>query len=307
MTFRLVRPVFAVFLFAGLVSAADPELMNLLMPDAKVVAGINVAQVKSSPFGQYLLSRMSAQNPLPSKTGFDPRTDLQEVLTGTAAQPVQKGLILARGNFNAQMIFAAAQAAGLTVETYDGIPILTGKAGKAHSFTRALAFLGSSIAIAGDLDSVHGAIDRRTNTSSGIDPALAAQVEQLSESLDAWSVSTVPVSTLIANQNLPDQQLNGILDSNLFQSIQQTSGGVKFGSTVQFSAQAIMDTSQNATALANVVRFLGSMAQANAPAPAAAAIAALLQSLSIQTDGNTVNLAAALPESQLESLLNEVH
>lgn len=298
-----LRPALAFFLFAGLMNAADPQLMNLLMPNAKVVAGINVGQAKSSPFGQFLLSQMPVDNHLTAKTGFDPRRDLNEVLIATSGQPAQQGLILARGSFNPQVIFAAAQATGQTVESYNGVSILTGQG---HSFTHAVAFLGNSIAVAGDLDSVHGAIDRRAATASAIDPALAAQVQQLSESLDAWSISTVPLATL-ANQKLPDQQLNNVLNSDLLKSIQQSSGGVKFGSSVQFSAQAVADTSQNATALADVVRFLGNMLQANAPAPAAAAIASLIQTLSVQTDGNTVTLAASIPESQVESLVRAAH
>ena len=294
-------------MFAALVrdpgSAADSELVNLLLPTTRVAAGVNVGQAKSSPFGQFLLARMSAENHLTKKTGFDPRTDLQEVLMGTTGQAAQQGLVLAKGTFNTKIIFAAAQASGGTIETYHDIPVLTGKE---NTTVHAVAFLGSSVAIAGDLDSVHAAIDRRTATSPAIDAALVAQIDQESETFDAWSISTVPLSTL-ANQKLPDQQLNNILSSDLLKSIQQSSGGVKFGQTVQFSGQAVADSSQNATALADVVRFLGTMAQANAPASAAAAIGALLQSLSVQTDGNTLTLAAAIPEPQLESLVREAH
>ncbi len=299
----IFRPAFAFLLFAGLVNAADPGLMNLLMPDAKVLAGINVGQAKTSPFGQFLLSQAPANTTLTAKTGFNPRTDLNEVLMGSAGLPARQGLILARGNFNPQLILAAAQAAGRTVETYNGVQVVTGTK---NSVNHAVAFLGTTIAITGDLDSVHAAIDRRTATSTAIDPALAAQVQQLSASLDAWSVSTVPLSSL-ANQKLSNQQLNTVLNSDLIQSIQQTSGGVKFGATVQLSAQAVANSSQNATALADVVRFLANMLQANAPAPAAAAIASLIQSLSVQTDGSTVNLAASLPESQAESLVRAAH
>jgi hypothetical protein len=303
MTFRSIRSIFAFFLLAGLMCAADPGLMNLLMPNAKAVAGVNVGQAKMTPFGQFLLARMSAENHLTAKTGFDPRTDLQEVLIGIAGPSPEQSLVLARGTFNTQVIFAAAEAAGATVESYNGVPILTGQE---NSATHAFAFLGTSIAIAGDLGTVQAAVDRRTATATAIDPALAAQIGQLSDSLDAWSISTVPLSAL-ANQKLPDQQLNAFLSSDLLKSIVQTSGGVKFGQTVQFSGQAVADTSQNATALADVVRFLGNMAQTNAPAAAAAAIASLMQSLSVQTDGNTINVAAALPESQLENLVRSAH
>jgi hypothetical protein len=113
----------------------------------------------------------------------------------------------------------------------------------------------------------------------------------------------VPIAAL-ANNNVPNTNLNGMLNSDLLKAIQQTSGGIKFGAIVQISAEAVASSSQNATALADVIHFLGNMVQANAPTASAAAIASLVQSLSVQTDGNTVKLALAIPEQQLESLVN---
>ena len=44
--------------FSGVLSAADPQLLNLLMPDAKVIAGINVEQAKGTQFsGQAKITR----------------------------------------------------------------------------------------------------------------------------------------------------------------------------------------------------------------------------------------------------------
>ena len=100
MKVRAVYPAIALLLFSGLLPAADQQLMNLLMPDAKVVAGVNVDQAKNSPFGQFMLSRMQAGDgglgKLTGATGFDPRRDLREILMGTVGQPGQKGLVLAR-------------------------------------------------------------------------------------------------------------------------------------------------------------------------------------------------------------------
>ena len=49
------------------------------MPDAKVVAGLQVDQAKVSPFGQYVLSHMQPDDPrfqkFVSDTGFDPRAE----------------------------------------------------------------------------------------------------------------------------------------------------------------------------------------------------------------------------------------
>jgi hypothetical protein len=236
MNSRAVRPFAAFLLFAGLLPAADQQLMNLLMPDAKVVAGINVDQAKNSVFGQFMLARIQNGDEhlakLTSVTGFDPRRDLREVLMGTIGQPGQQGLVLGRGTFDAARIFAAARLGGHAVETYNGVDILTGKE---ESLTHALAFLDGSIAVAGDLASVQAAIDRHASTAaSSIDPALAAKITELSNSLDAWSVSTVPLAAL-ASQKIPDTKLNGMLNTDVVKSILQTSGGIKLGAIIQLS------------------------------------------------------------------------
>ena len=42
--------------FAAVLPASDPRLVSLVMPDAAVIAGVNVTQAKASPFGQYLMT-----------------------------------------------------------------------------------------------------------------------------------------------------------------------------------------------------------------------------------------------------------
>ena len=42
--------------------AADPSLLQLVMPDAQVVAGLQVDSAKSSLFGQYVLSHLSVND-----------------------------------------------------------------------------------------------------------------------------------------------------------------------------------------------------------------------------------------------------
>src|SRR5438105_1545007 len=78
-------------LFGGTLFGADQQLMNMLMPDAKVVAGINVTQAQTSPFGQYMLSQMAKNGAgfqdFIASTGFDPRRDVTEILVATNADP----------------------------------------------------------------------------------------------------------------------------------------------------------------------------------------------------------------------------
>lgn len=302
MAARTVPAVLALAFSVSLLSAADPPLINLLAPGTQVVGGINVDQALSSPFGQFLLAQLPANEPgltkLMTTTGFDPRHDLQQILIGGDGQ--QHGLVLAQGTFDPARIFTAIQAAGgQTIETYNGVQILTGTK---SSHPHGLAFLGASIAIAGDLTSVQGAIDRSSATSTAINATLASQAAQLSTAYDAWSVSILPLSTL-ANKFGSGGNLNDILNSALLKTIQQTDGGVKFADNIQVYGQAVSNSSQNATALADVVRFLVNMVQVNASSSGSSAITALLQNLSVQADGNNVDLSLTISEQQLETLV----
>lgn len=306
MTNKIVRIVIPFLLLAAMLPAADPQLIGLLMPDAKVVAGINVEQAKNSPFGQYLLTRTPGPDQgfqkLTALTGFDPRRDLQEVLMASRGEPGQHtGLVVARGTFDSARIFGAARLNGQVTTLYNGVEMVSGKNSDDH---HAVAFLNGVIAIAGDDVSVRAAIDRR-NTPSILDPALAAKISALSATQDAWTVSIVPVSAL--GQNVPNANLNGMLQGDLLKSIQQASAGVKFGAVVQFSGEAVARSDKDATALVDVVRFLAGMVQTNAPSSADATVASLVQSLDVKADGATVTVGLGVPEAMLEKLVNGRH
>src|ERR1700704_4733374 len=91
--------------FSGVMSAADPQLLNLVMPDAKVLAGVNVEQAKGTQFGQFILNQLQTQDSemqkLTALTGFDLRRDVRELLVASDGTPQGKtGLALAKGNFD---------------------------------------------------------------------------------------------------------------------------------------------------------------------------------------------------------------
>ena len=77
-----VRSTIFGFLIAAVAASAavDPILLNLVMPDAKFVSGIQVESSRNSPFGRYVLSQIEMNDPGFTKfittTGFDPRLDL---------------------------------------------------------------------------------------------------------------------------------------------------------------------------------------------------------------------------------------
>src|SRR5229473_1712472 len=107
--------VFSVFALAGAAPAADSQLLKLVMPDAKVVSGIDFDRVKSTPFGQFVLSQLppgdSGFREFVAATGFDPLQDIHEVVMASPAD-VQKrsGLLLVRGRFDGQRILTLIKA-----------------------------------------------------------------------------------------------------------------------------------------------------------------------------------------------------
>lgn len=287
-------------------SAADPRLLRLVAPDAKVVSGIDVDRLKASPFGQFLLAQISLNSQEFSQfmgaTGFDPRRDLNEILMAASGGPETKtGLLMIRGSFDPARIAALIKAGGQAPETYKGVEIFGGaKQGKG---AQSVAFLDNATAIAGDLAGVKAAIDRQTQPST-LDPALAARVNDLSGSQDIWAVSTLPLSTLAGA--VPDRNVSGALQGDLLKAIESTSGGVKFGASVDFSAEAATRSEKDAGSLADVARFLLSLVQSNAPkGPGPAAFLAMLQNVNISTQASSVKLSFSIPESELENLISQ--
>jgi len=273
--------------------AADPGLLNLAMPNARVMAGINVEQARLSPFGQYLMAgiaeREAGLQTLIDATGFDPRRDLHEVLfASTGENGGGTALVAARGTFHVAKIMEATLSQGQTAETYKGVEILSDKAQK-----QSLAFLDSTLAIAGDNADVRAAIDRRS-AALGIGADLAAQVNQLSTTEDAWFVTLVPPAQLLAA-------------AATLNKVQQASGGVKFGVNVVLTAQAVSRTDNDATALAETLKMLASMVQMSAPKGLAASSAALLQNLSVTAAGQVTSLSLSVPEQQVEQMVKASH
>src|SRR6266404_5576775 len=180
-------------IFVSLVAAAtamagvDPALLNLAMPDAKILSGIQVDQSAASPFGQYVLSQMQLDAgflKFVTTTGFDPRRDLREILA------------------------AAATANGGTVTQYRGFNLLSSAEQGSNS---AVAFLDTTTAAMGDADTVKAAIDRRIAGSNFSGP-LAQKANEVSAVNQAWFATVTPLSEFLSGK-VDNPNLNGITQS----------------------------------------------------------------------------------------------
>src|ERR1039457_4848892 len=285
--------------FSGALSAADPQLLNLVMPDAKVLAGVNVDQAKGTQFGQFILSQLQTHDAqmqqLVTLTGFDPRRDVSELLVASDGVAGSKtGLALAKGNFDIAKITAAATVAGAATEVYNGFTILKDPKDQLAG----IAFLDANRVAAGDIASVKGAIDR-LKTPQALPVAVTLKVTQWSL-LDAWGITTVPPDSLVpAGQGTQNPMFN------VGKSVQAAAGGVKFGALVVFSGEAQCDTAQNAKTLGDMIQLLINMAQMQANLDPTAA--ALIKSVTVTASGNLMKIQASLPEDVFQQLLQQAH
>jgi hypothetical protein len=295
-------------------AAADASLLGLVMPDAKVVTGIEVSQSQASPFGQYVLSQIQLGanfDKLAAAIGFDPRRDLQEIIAAAADVQApnqgsqQSGLVLGRGAFQPGKISAVASLAGGTVTMYKNFEILGNAGGGGKN--SGVVFLDNSTVATGDIASLKAVIDRRIS-GAVFSGSLAQKAFDASNANDAWFATATP-STFLAGK-LPGVSPGGANGGGLnplmlLQSVIATSGGVKFANSgVTASVEAVTNTSQDAQALADVLRFATSMVQMNRNNnPGGGKFASLADSATFTANGPVMRLSVSMPEQQLEQLL----
>jgi hypothetical protein len=289
--------------------AADAGLLQFVMPDAQVVAGLQVDQAKSSLFGQYVLSHLSVNDTrleeFTSETGFDPRHDVSEIVIASnwmPNTPENRWIVAAHGAFNISKITTTALANGGVIAPYQGVNVVTHLASSNAQVETGIAFLDNSTALVGDLASVKAAINRKKSNTPA-DASIVAKAQATSAGKDFWFVTLVPLSNFSAS--IPDPNLSGAMQGNLLGAINQASGGIRFGDTVTISAQAVTRSEKDAQALVDVVKFFAGLVQLNRQNnPAAGQVSTLLDTLQTSTSGNITNISLAIPEQQLEQLLN---
>ncbi|MBL8174381.1 MAG: hypothetical protein JNK48_06920 [Bryobacterales bacterium] len=283
--------------------AADPALLRILPADAPFLAGIHADQIKSSRFGQFLLNQLKSEEANMQKfidaTGFDPRRDLTELVVASSdASGKGKSVVAARGRFDTSRINSFASTSGAKLTTYNGVQVLTGGGSERAGW---LAVLDAVTAVAGDQDGVRAAIDRFKGSAPAINTATLAKINDLSARYDAWMIST---GVARIADDIRNPQVGGMMNNNLFQSMQSVLGGVRFGANVEIMAEATMRSEKDATAMVDVIRFLAGMVQLNSQNDKRAAeMATLLEKVQLNSTGTQFRMSLTIPEETLEGIV----
>ena len=287
-----IVPVLVLLISATAGAAVDPALLNLAMPDAKVMFGVQVQQTLASPFGQYAITRLlgnDAMTRFAATTGFEMQRDLQEVLAASST-PGSPGdgsdaLILARGTFAADKFIALATLTGATVYEYHGASVILPQARGARAF----AFLGTSIMAIGNEQALRDAIDRRASQAVFSGPLLQ-KAHDASSTSDAWFATITPLTDLIPATATSSGPINPAM---LLQSVIETWAALRFDTSgVTVYAEALTHSDTEAQGLAGILKLAAGMLKGT---PAAA-----LQNAQVTSRGSVTRITLTVGEQDLE-------
>jgi|GEM_PF-6578157 len=285
-----IVPALALLVTATAGAAVDPNLLGLVMPDAKVLYGVQVQQTLASPFGQFAISHLPQNDAMirfQAATGFEIQRDLREILVASLSTgPFGDGsdaLVLASGAFAPEKVLALATVLGAKVSDYRGVAMITPQQQDARVF----AFLDASTIAIGSEPTIRGLIDRRTTIAPFSGPLFQKAVDA-SATHDAWFATVTPLTDLI-----PANSTGGFNPTTLLQSVIESWVGVHFDTNgVTLSAEALTHSETEAQGLAGMFKLISGMVKGT---PAAA-----LQNAQVSANGPVMRVILTVTEQDLE-------
>lgn len=298
------RTVLSLLLAACVAAAADPALLSLAPPDAKVFLGANLSRFLASPIGQTVAAQAQSSQPqiqqFAQLAGFDPLRGFQEILVASpAVEKSNRGLVLVKGAFGGVNLAALAGKSGGVLSTYGGVQVLGGKKPADGWIT----LLDPATAAFGDPDSVRSAIDRR-GAGPGPESGLRARIDELGNNYDLWLLSAAPLSNLASGAS--GEQFGKLLQGDILKAVEMVGGGIRFGTDLVVALEAVSRTDKDASALADVIKFFVGMAQMSAQKdPKAAESLQFLQRLQLTAVGNVTRMSLTVPAAELEKMIKQ--
>ena len=296
---EIASKLLTALLLTPLAGAADPALLDFIMPDARVVFGADIARMRSSPFHGSFHQGVQNANPemrkLMEAAGFDPMRDLEEVLfasPGLGKNP--PALVVARGTFDSSRLRAFAESAGSKITDFGGVPILSDPEKDSGAFA-----LLDNIILAGNREQVQAAIGRR-GRGVILNTEMATRIGALSKRYDAWLISIAPLATM--SGSLPEEaKIEGLTNTAALRAIEEFSAGIGLSTDLKLDAELMMTNAKSAEHLAETIQVLLGMLQKNAKEEPG--IMAALQNLNIGVDKNVVQIGFSVPAPEVEKVV----
>lgn len=313
------RNLFAVAaLLPGVVAAADPAMLELIMPDARAVMEVDLDRMASSPLGQAMSPQVKAewasfrpswQDSSSAIGGLDWSRYAQEVIfaSGPPAAPGRPGpsLTIVRGLIDPAWIESLGALRG-NKSSFLGVPILSSGQGNA-----VVAFLDGSIAVIGQAAEVKAAI-RRRGQNTPPSPVLADGLARYEGQYDVWMVSSGPLGSTAkppagqppAGQSPAGQppagpsvpagpSLKGL------DRLESFTGGLRLSPDVELSAEMTMRNEKDVADMTEELRWFAGVVQTQEKT------AISLEDINFTADGKRLTLSLQVPEQQIRAALQQ--
>lgn len=288
---------------ASVAFAADSSLLRLMLPEATTVMGIDVDRARGSSLGQRLIDDIrdddGSLRRFVAGTGFDPRRDMREIVLSSASGNTDKNSLIAiRGNFNSGKISSYLRGEGADLSQYRGFDVWRNWKTKDGRSNSSFALLNHDTALLGPDDQVRGALDRKSANSNGLSANMRDRVSQVSQRYDAWFVSANGMSGN-ARAFVPGS-VNVDVDT-----IQQASGGVRFGRELEIGGEVLARSAKDARSLGDVLRFFAAMVNLNSDKGGMEDASRIADSLQVNTSGSTTRFSLMVGEDMVSRMVQK--
>jgi len=296
----------------GLAAAADPDIMNLIMPEATSVFEIKVAKIMASPIGiaigeafhQGMTSQLKAElaksqteyrEQIAALGNLDWSREVQDIVVAGGTTKSAPRLLIVRTSVDLKRLQSLNIFAGATAD-YEGVPILA----SAKPGNGVAAFLDNSIVLLGEMADVQSAI-RRRGQHTQLPAALAAKVAKYSQ-YDIWGVTT----GILAAPPLAGPAVANPAAAKVAQYLAQLAGvdcGLSFSPDFDLSAAIEARTEKGAAEMAEGLRWLTSTVRTQAKS---AGNNGGLEGFKYQQTGRRILVSLHVPEEKLRAGLQQM-
>jgi hypothetical protein len=266
----------------------DPTLASLVPPDATMLAGLRMAAIRATPLYQKMLARkhLDRLDEFARQTGFDPRRDVRELLVASNGKD---SIVAARGTFNVRAF------EGMTRSTYKGYALYTRDRG-------GVALIDNSTAIAGTLEAVRAALDRRGAGNRSGPVELLARARQIPPDNQVWSVSN-GFDNLLTGR-IPETG-NAANVGRILRSLENTTAAADLRTGLNGYVNGVCRTDADAKNLGDAARGLVGLGRLSVPEKQPELLR-LWDGIKVDQQQRAIKITVAIPQDLIDKLIDLV-
>jgi hypothetical protein len=287
---RFLVLFFGLALFCNSAPRIDNVLKKMVPPGSTSLVGAHMDAIRQTDFYRRMVSERKVPDldRFTAETGFDPRSDVRELLYVTT--PGEKNVLLARGKFHVN----TTTSRELKLVRHGDYNIYVNPDGSAG-----FCILDSTLAVAGELPAIEAALDEWKSGSHNAAQPLAGRLSAVSPSVQLWGVST-GVARFLARY-MPHAG-NGVNFSRIFEGLEDTWFEADFTSGLHASVHGRAQTDQDAASLRDAAKGLIGFGRLSVPENQPELVR-LWDGIQVTQESRALTINADIPENLVDKLV----